>query len=98
MTEKLPEEIAAGLTEQERRTVSGMSGAWQAGPLMEEDMHPDLKPLRGAGLVEREFGDMSEPSTTKTEDGLSIALSACWWFRLTPLGLQIRALLNHKDS
>jgi hypothetical protein len=77
----------------ERRAVLMLSGDWQAGPDLDDGVLAYLGTLQSTGLAERAFGDMGAPSTTADEDGIRVRLSACWWFRLTAAGLQVRAAL-----
>lgn len=84
-------DMADKLTEAQRATFSTLHSDWQAGP--ELPMLDHLGTLREAGLIEREFGDMSKPKHFADDHSLTIHLSACWWFRLTPLGDAVRQYL-----
>lgn len=88
------EEMARGLTEAEKRAVIGMSDEWQAGPSMQNHIVDEVTALRECGLVERRFGDMEPSSHWSSGDGLHFRTRACWHFRLTPLGLTLRAYLE----
>lgn len=91
-----PAKIAAGLTEAQRRAVRALSDAWLAGPNLPPPVIDAraLPSLREAGLVEREFGDMGAPEYGAGADSISVHVSACWHFRLTPLGLAVRKHLQ----
>lgn len=85
-------EIAAALSEAQRETTLALTDLWQAGPALVETVITELGPMRYRGLVEREFGHMRPPEVASNESEISVWLSACWWFRLTPLGILVR---NH---
>jgi hypothetical protein len=57
---------------------------WHAGPDLPDHVLEVITPLREAGLVEREFGDMGPPETSETVDGFNVHIGACWWFRAVP--------------
>lgn len=87
--------LAAGLSKAQREAVPMLSADWRAGPSLPDSLLPELKALRELGLVEREFGDVGKPELSMSDAGFRARMSACWWFRLTPLGLQLRAYLEH---
>lgn len=89
-----PAKIAGRLTEADRRAVVYLGGEWQAGPDLPDCVTDGpLKSLREMGLVEREFGDLSYGNKVSV-DGISMTLHACWWFHLTPLGIEVHTLLT----
>lgn len=71
-----------------------MVAEWEAGPRLSEDVLDHLYALRNHGLVDRQFADDTPITFTDCEDGLTARVSACWWFRLTPLGEQVAAHLQ----
>ena len=93
-----PKQIAESLTEAQKACVRGLSENWEAGPDLPDDILDNLTWARSAGLVEREFADMGQPDCSKTIDGFSVRCGACWWFRLTPLGLAVRAVLMEEPK
>lgn len=97
MTPDIPE-IAKSLTEAQRECVQSLSDERQAGPRLPDSILPALADLREAGLVEREFGDTDKPTFTASQAGFRVHMSACWWFRLTPTGLAVRAYLENSDE
>jgi hypothetical protein len=88
------EAIARGLTEAQRDCVGILSREWVAGPTLPDSCLDHLTLLREIGVVGREFGDSGKPTYTASDAGFRCRLSACWWFRLTPLGEQVRDFLN----
>lgn len=88
------EQIAAGLSERRQHAVLLLNNEWQAGPLLDETILDNLTWFREVGLVERKFIDMGPARCTDTDGGIRIELGACWHFRLTPLGLSVRAILQ----
>ena len=92
---KTPEQIAAVLSEAGKGAVLLLGEEWQAGPTMAHKVIEHLLWLRDAGLVERQFGDRSN-ILSKGSRCVSARLSACWYFRLSPLGLAVRAILKEQ--
>ncbi len=90
-------EIAGKLTKRQADKLRCLNGIWQAGPDLPRSVAEELDGFRRAGLVERQFGDMGDPRFSVGLDSLKAALSACWFFRLTPLGLAVRAHLLSQD-
>lgn len=90
------EKIAAGLSHRAAKAVLYFSGEWKAGPEHPDAIIDRISELRILGLIEREFGDMGSPELTVQKAGFRARLSACWWHRLTPLGLAVRAALEHQ--
>lgn len=85
--------IVRGLTKANQATVLYLSTNWQAGPRLPDEYVDELSRLRDFGLVEREFADDTPVTFTADEVNLTARFSACWHFRLTPLGMQVRAHL-----
>ena len=95
MTDEQIAEIAGKLTEARKKAINALSEQWCAGPELPRAVTTGrLQWLRDSGLVEREFGDLSQ-SCAATGGGFRVRLSACWWFRLTPLGLAVRKYLEN---
>lgn len=84
--------IAAGLAQ--REALISFPEGWSAGPELDDAIINELASWRKDGLVERQFGDMFVPATTCDGETITTHLSACWWFRLTPLGLAVRKHLE----
>lgn len=91
------EQIAAGLTAEQRWALNLLSDTWQAGPRLHRVVLDNLRALGGAGLVDRDFLDDTPARFTTDVESTSVRLSACWHFRLTPLGLEVRAILNQEN-
>ena len=92
-----PEQIAAGLSEAQKDTILFLNADWLAGPDLPDT--DQLASLRELDLVERCFGDQGNPRIHGDDSEISIRLAACWYFRLTPLGLDVRALISkEKDN
>lgn len=87
------DDIVRGLTREESTRLPVLSSSWVAGPDLADSVIAHLRRYRELGLVERQFGDRGEPVTREADGGLSFCVRACWWFRLTPLGLEVRARL-----
>ncbi len=96
-TVNTPEQIVAGLSEVRKGAVLLLGKEWQAGPRMAHKVIEHLLWLRDAGLVERQFGDQSN-IISKGSRCISARLSACWYFRLSPLGQSVRAILKEQDD
>lgn len=92
------EKIAKGLTEAQRCALSQVTTYWAAGPYLPEAVIREITFLRETGLVEREFGDEGKPETSATTDSVNLRVIACWWFRLTPLGLEVRRILETRND
>ena len=88
------EKIARGLTEAEKRMIDALGNDWRAGPTLPPSLTGNLAVLREIGLVEREFGDTGKPTFSASDATFQAKLSACWWFRLLPLGLAVRQYLQ----
>ncbi len=88
------EEIATGLSELRQHALLSLNNEWQAGPMLDGAVLDNLTWFREVGLVERKFMDMAPARYTDTDGGICIELGACWHFRLTTLGLQVRALIE----
>ena len=87
--------IAAGLTKAQREALAQLSEEFVPGPYLPDDVTDGrLSALREAGLVERQFLDMGPPSVEHRDNGMTWQCAACWHFRLTPLGLAVRAYLT----
>lgn len=91
MTDQSIAQIAAGLTKAQREAVASLSDEWQAGPHLADETIECLRDLRSMALVERDFGDMAPVERRDSSAGIAVRVSACWFFRLTGLGLAIRA-------
>lgn len=95
MTDEQIAKIAGKLTEVRKKALAALSEHWCAGPELPPAVTTGrLQWLRDSGLVEREFGDLSQ-SCAAIGGGFRVRLSACWWFRLTLLGLAVR---NHLEN
>lgn len=92
-------EIAGNLTKAQRQAIIILAAPdWSAGPDLPEHVLDRLRAMEARGLVERHFGDMSGTSVFIEEnEAITFRLSACWWFRLTPLGEAVRAILQETD-
>lgn len=90
------EQIARGLVG--NPAIAALSDEWRAGPDLPDDVIDHLLPLREAGLVEREFADWIKNNGPYAREDLRIEISACWWFRLTPLGLAVRKILMEQTD
>jgi hypothetical protein len=91
--------VADGLSAKQREAVaSGFSDEWQAGPNLPGRLLSAIKPLEALRLVERQFGDEGPPVHSERGSELFVKLSACWFFRLTPLGLSVRRHLEGTDQ
>lgn len=91
-------QIAEKLTEAQRRAVVAFDGQWVAGPTLAYEQLDAISALRSLELLDREFADEGPARQSVGDDVLHIRLSACWHFRLTPLGLAVRAHLLSKES
>ena len=90
-------EIAKGLTKAQREALVLLDGMWGAGPQLPDQLLDGvLAHFRSMGLVEREFGDEGPPRYSVGDYELTVRLSACWHFRLTPLGLSVRRYLQEE--
>lgn len=85
-------ERVEALTEAQYRALTEFSTEWVAGPTLSEHALEHLSALRDAGLVERKFGDWEPEERSATTSTLTVRISACWWFRLTPKGADLSAL------
>ncbi len=92
------DEIVRKLTKSERSAVAAFDGQWSAGPTLPAFMLGAIAGLRDAGLLERQFADEGPTRQFVGDDCLQIRLSACWHFRLTELGLAVRARLNSLEG
>lgn len=91
-------EIAEGLSERQSKALSRFTDDWQAGPAMPGEMIAAIKPGEATGLIERQFMDGTPPVYSQRGGELQVKLSACWFFRLTPLGLAVRTHLESKNG
>jgi len=91
-------QIAARLTEAQRRAVVAFDGQWVAGPALPDDQLDAIGALREHDLLEREFVDEGPARQSIGNDALHIRLSACWHFRLTETGLSLAQYLRSQDN
>ena len=89
--------VAAGLTKAQRGAASALSDLWRAGPDLPKFVTDYVTGLRLVGLVERIFIDDGPPSRTGNADEIRVSFRSCWFFRLTPLGLAVRAHLTQEQ-
>lgn len=92
------EEIVRKLTVGDREALEDFVGQWVAGPTLGDGALSAIKALRDAELLERRFADEGPPVHSVGEYALTVKLSACWHFRLTPLGIQVRDYLRTKEG
>ena len=90
------EQVAAGLSAEQQRALSGFTDEWQAGPNLPGHMIKAIKPGEALGLIERQFGDKGPVDFSSRGSELRAKISACWFFRLTPLGLAVREILRRE--
>lgn len=90
--------VAAGLTRAQREAVEGLDNEWAAGPNLDLALIDHLYDLRMAGLVERHFMDSTKPRLDYTGRGVTVRIGACWFFRLTELGLAVRDHILREKS
>jgi hypothetical protein len=91
-------EIARGLTKAMRAAVTALDADWQAGPILPGEVLPGIKPCQAAGLAERQFMDETPAAFGQRGEELFVKPSACWFFRLTPLGLAVRDYLKENPQ
>ena len=91
-------QIAEGLAPVERKSLGAFSEEWAAGPNLSGFVLNSIRALMAGGLVERTFMDQDPPKHGQRGGELFVKLSACWFFRLTPLGLAVRAILKGEQS
>jgi hypothetical protein len=90
--------IARQMNKRIRTAVGRLSAEWHAGPDLPAAVLDVLRYLRSIGVVERQFGDQCQPEYLAAPYGLSVKLRACWYFRLTPLGLRVAQHLKQENS
>jgi hypothetical protein len=90
--------IAGSLSEAVCAAIGLLGSQWMAGPELPDEVLDQLGHLRAAGLIERRFGDFAASTRRCDEDGIAIHMSACWWFRLTPLGLAVRSHIEGNSN
>jgi hypothetical protein len=86
--------VARSLSEAQREALPSFCGQWIAGPSLPDGILAEIGALREAGLLDREFMDEGPPVHFVGDCSLTIKLSACWHFSLSPLGQQVRAYLE----
>ena len=96
MTEDV-EAIAGKLTKANRAGLAELTTDWLEGPSLPDVVLSELQRLRDACLVERQFGDNTPVSISSDSSQITMGVSACWHFRLTPLGLAVRTFLASKE-
>lgn len=84
-------QLAKELSEARMGALALISDQWSAGPNLPSMVLDHLFALREACLVERKFMDEGPPITSLGEHEMHVRLSACWHFRLTPLGCAVLA-------
>ncbi len=85
------ENLAAQLGADQKRALMMLNGEWSAGPRLPAEVLDHLSALRHGGLVDRQFADDTPVTITAgTDTVLTARVSACWFFRLTPLGMKLR--------
>ena len=89
--------IAKGLTKAQREAVLLLTAEYKAGPTLNDIVIDALPALRNLDLVERSFADAEKVRLSVSTYTLCAKVSACWYFRLLPNGLAVRAYLqeNH---
>lgn len=98
MTTPEIERLAGGLSPRQVEALLAMREEWRAGPHLKPKDADQMAGLRSLDLIEREFADMAPPKVSANGRRLRASLSACWHFRLTPLGLSLREYLKGQDN
>lgn len=78
------------LSPRQQCALAQLSRGWVAGPELPDHVLDELGGLRAAGLVERRFGDQGDPTMTIGNDAISFKIRSCWYFKLTPKGIDAR--------
>jgi hypothetical protein len=93
-----PAKVDASLTKAQREAVVMFDGQWVAGPTLPDAQLNHIHVLRECELLERNFADEGPARQTVGIDYAQVRLSACWHFRLTPLGLAVREILKGQSD
>jgi hypothetical protein len=92
-------DVAGKLTKAQREAVClDLTPGWQAGPNLDDATIDCLYDLRELVIVERHFADTGPVERGTCADGQSLRIGACWYFRLTPLGLLVKAHLSEQGA
>ena len=91
-------QIADTLTKAQREALLLLPDEWGAGPLLPDAVIDAMPAFRESHLVDRRFGDAYPPEYRGGDSTLTVRLQACWFFRVSELGLELRRYLQDQDN